>query len=81
MNEDFKGIGTRIIERMKVLGLKQVDIIRETGISKTAISNYVNGNRIPDTLSIYKLSQALETSIEWILTGKEFEPKKNAILH
>lgn len=77
MNEDFKGIGTRIIERMKVLGLKQVDIIRETGISKTAISNYVNGNRIPDTLSIYKLSQALETSIEWILTGKEFEPKKN----
>lgn len=71
MIEEFTGIGMRISEKMDILGLKQVDIIKTTGISKTAISNYVNGNRVPDTMSIYKLSKVLNVSIEWLLTGEE----------
>lgn len=63
-------IGIRIKKRQYELKLKQKDIIEITNISKAAMSNYVNGNRIPDTETIYKLSQALKTSIEWILTGK-----------
>ena len=77
MFENFNNIGKRLSEQMNRLNLKQVDICKITGLSKNAVSNYVNGNTIPDTLSIYKLSQALDTSIEWILTGKDFEPKKN----
>lgn len=71
MIEEFTGIGMRISEKMDILGLKQVDIIKITGISKTAISNYVNGNRVPDTMSIYKLSKVLNVSIEYLLTGEE----------
>nr|WP_296085830.1 helix-turn-helix transcriptional regulator [uncultured Blautia sp.] len=39
-------------------------------MSKAAISNYISGVRVPDTESTLKLSLVLETSIEWLLTGK-----------
>lgn len=78
MNENFSNIGVRISEKMDELDLKQVDICRITGISKNAISNYVNGNRVPDTMAVYKLSKALKVSIEWILTGEEaISPEKD----
>ncbi len=57
-------IGTRIKERQKILGLKQKDIIEKTGISKAAISNYVNGGRIPEAEAL------LNTSMEWLLVGE-----------
>lgn len=75
MIENFENIGLRISEQMDRLNLKQADICRMTGISKNAMSNYVNGNRVPDTLGVYKLSKALKVSIEWLLTG-ESEDKR-----
>ena len=63
-------IGNRIKEKQKEKNFKQKDIIEKTGISKAAISNYISGVRVPDTESALKLSLVLETSIEWLLTGK-----------
>ncbi|MFZ7120234.1 MAG: helix-turn-helix domain-containing protein [Eubacteriaceae bacterium] len=64
-------------EKMSELNLKQSELSRITKISKNAISNYVNDVRIPDTISAYKLSQALHVPIEWLLTGeKSFKDEK-----
>ncbi|MEY8356921.1 helix-turn-helix transcriptional regulator [Lachnospiraceae bacterium 54-53] len=63
-------IGNRIRLKIKESGLKQKDIVESSGISKAALSNYLNGNRIPDTEAIYKISKELDISIEWILTGE-----------
>lgn len=78
MIENFSDVGKRLNERMDELNLKQVDICKLSGISKNAVSNYVNGNRVPDTMSIYKLSKVLETSMEWILTGEGVKSTKQA---
>lgn len=72
MNENFIDIGSRLANRMSELNLKQIDVCKMTGISKNAISNYINNIRIPDTTSVYKLSKALDVSIEWILMGEEY---------
>lgn len=64
-------MGKRIKKKLTELNLKQTDLVELTGISKTAISNYILGNRIPDTKSIFLISNSLNISIEWILTGKE----------
>lgn len=78
MIENFVNIGERLSTRMDELNLKQIDVCRMTGISKNAISNYVNNNRIPDTTSIYKLSKVLKVSIEWILGDWEnLKPQNN----
>lgn len=65
-----EAVGARIKERQKILNIKQVDIIKRTGLSKAALSNYTNGNRLPETEALYKISVVLNTTMEWLLTGK-----------
>lgn len=69
MKENFIGIGKRIKSALDSKGLKQIDACKKANISKNAISNYINGNRVPDTTSLYKLSKLLNVSMEWLLTG------------
>ena len=70
MENNFSNIGGRIITRLKELGIKQIDLCRKTGLSTTAISQYCTGKRVPDTAALYKIATVLETSMEWIITGK-----------
>ena len=42
-------IGTRIKQRRKELGLTQVQIKQETGISSGNMSEIENGNKLPST--------------------------------
>lgn len=70
MSEEFTNVESRLISRIKELGLKQADICQETGLSTTAVSNYCTGKRLPDTLSLYKIAMVLKVPMEWILTGK-----------
>ncbi|WP_420805161.1 helix-turn-helix domain-containing protein [Gottschalkia acidurici] len=58
-------------QKLTEYNLKQKDLCNLTNLSKNAISNYISGNRVPDTNSIYKISIALNVSIEWLLTGEE----------
>lgn len=69
MQEAFDNVGKRISTRLNELNLKQADLCRETGISRNAVSQYVTGKRIPDTSSLYKISDVLCVSMEWLLTG------------
>ena len=66
-----KEISERIRELLIKNNMKQVELARITGISKNAITNYMSGERIPDTQNIYLISTALGTTIENLLTGKE----------
>lgn len=64
-------IGNRIKLKLNELNLKQKDLTILASLSKNAVSNYISGNRIPDTMSILKISKALNVSIEWLLTGEK----------
>lgn len=71
MLNKFEDVGTRISLRLKELNITQRQLCDKTGISTNGISQYVRNIRVPDTLSVYKLSIALDTTIEWILTGEQ----------
>lgn len=77
MEVNFLGVGDRIMQKIRERNLKQVDVARATDISKNAISNYISGNRIPDTEAIYKLASFFSVSIEWLLVGKEYNSTKS----
>jgi transcriptional regulator with XRE-family HTH domain len=66
-------IGIRIRDKLEKFQMKQKDLVELTNLSKNAISNYISGKRIPDTNSIYKISKALNTPIEWFLTGNNLK--------
>ena len=65
----FERIATtasRIREAMDNAGKKQVDIVRETGIDKGALSHYLKGRYEPKQDVIYKLAKALDVSEMWL---------------
>lgn len=70
MELDIIMIGNRIKERRKELCLTQLDIKEKTGISSGNMSDIERGNRLPAASTLVLLSEALQCSIDYLLTGK-----------
>ncbi|WP_410210200.1 S24 family peptidase [Aquirhabdus sp.] len=62
-------ISDRIKERMTTLGIKQVDIVRETHVGKGAVSKWLSGLNTPNGENLTALSRLLQVSADWLLTG------------
>lgn len=60
-------IGKRIKEAMKKKGMRQSDIVRETGINKGALSSYISGKYEPKQTNIFKIASALNVSPGWLM--------------
>ena len=53
-----------ITKRMKDLGMNQKDLARETGLTESAISRYINGQRQPRLYNLIKIADALEMTVD-----------------
>lgn len=51
---------------MEQAGKRQTDLVRETGIDKGAMSNYLKGKYEPKQDVVYKLAVALNVSEMWL---------------
>lgn len=71
-------IGDRIKSRRKELKLTIKNIHETTGLSIGNISDMENNKYAPSTSSLIPLSKVLECSIDWILTGENFESEYSA---
>lgn len=60
-------IAERLREAMNLRNKKQVDLERETGINRSAISRYLSGKYEPKSKPIYELAKALDVSEQWLL--------------
>ena len=69
MTYNFKRNSTtseRIKEAMAIRKMKQIDIVRATGIDKGSISHYVSGKYEPKQDAIMKLAKALNVDEMWL---------------
>ncbi len=89
MNTSFKD---RLAEALKIRGLRPIDIANKTGISKSRISQYLNGLYTAKQDAIYLLAKELNVSEAWLMgydtsmersnsTNKEFESNKSETLY
>jgi transcriptional regulator with XRE-family HTH domain len=60
-------ISSRLREAMNIRNKKQVDLVRETGINRSAISRYLSGEYEPKNKPVYELAKALDVSDQWLL--------------
>lgn len=67
MNE----VRDRIVQRMKALNLKQVDLVELTGSSKGTVSKWISGMNTPSNTILPTLAKTLQTSSEWLIHGNE----------
>lgn len=72
----------RLREAMAAAGMKQVDLVRETGIERGAISRYLAGKYEPKQTAATKLAMVLGVSEMWLFgydvpKSRTLEQKKN----
>lgn len=68
----------RLQELMRTLGIKQIDIANRTGIHKSVISLYVNGDRLPRQDKIAVICDAYNIDPAWLM-GYEVPMQKQRI--
>lgn len=69
----MKMMGLRAIRKQKKYS--QLKVAMDLSISREALSYYENGKRSPDIDMLVRMSQYFNTSIDYLITGKEFHNK------
>ncbi len=65
------GIGSRIWERMSYLGLSQRDLAKRCNLTEATVGRYINGLRVPSTVTLIGIAQALNTTPNYLCGFKE----------
>ncbi|MBR3841869.1 MAG: helix-turn-helix transcriptional regulator [Christensenellaceae bacterium] len=76
---DLSGIGKRIQDRRKHLMLTQEQLAEMMDVSIQMISNLERGNKAIRIDNLIRLSQILNTSTDYILTGKPTMEEVNSL--
>lgn len=76
MTEKITNTQKRLHELMSALNIKQNDIADKTGLNKSTISNYCNGNRVPNQTNLAIIADAFNISPAWLM-GYEVNMMRN----
>lgn len=60
-------IGERIKEALKIRRMKQIDLVKRTGIASSSISEYVSGKNDPKQVNMYLIAKALMVRPDWLM--------------
>lgn len=66
-------IGLKQIRKQRKLN--QLKVAIDLNISREALSHYENGKREPSLNMLVKMSRYFNVSIDYLITGKEFEKR------
>ena len=66
-------IGLREIRKEKHLNQQKVSM--DLHITREALSHYENGRREPTLAMLVKMSEYFNVSIDYLITGKDFQKK------
>lgn len=69
-NEFLKSMGKRVCARRKQLNITQEQLAEQMDVSIQMISNLENGRKAIRPENLVKLSDILQTSSDYLLTGK-----------
>lgn len=78
MNIDKADIGARIKAALESAKVSQRDLSRALNITEPSVSAYTSGKSEPSASGFATISRLTGVSIDWLITGKEPEPKGEA---
>lgn len=64
-------ISDRINMLMDLHGIKAIDLCKATDLNKSSISRLLNGETMPNSDTLYKISKYFNVSMEYLFTGEE----------
>ena len=63
-------LGERITELRKASGMSQLELSRQMAVSRQAVSKWESDQSSPDASNLIRLSEILDTDIEYLTTGR-----------
>ena len=70
----------RIKEMITKQGISQKQLSEMTGITESAISHYIKGDRVPRGANLVKIAKALGTTTDDLLSGdKEMDKERDLV--
>jgi SOS-response transcriptional repressor LexA len=75
---EFKERLTYLMDRRSVVNAAELS--RMTGLTPVAIRNYMRGIKVPNAQALVKLSRALSTTTDYLLTGTPLKPDRIPLL-
>lgn len=70
----------RIKEMLNQKGISQKELSEMTGITESAISHYVKGDRVPRGANLVKIAKALGTTADDLLSGDREMDKESDLV-
>lgn len=67
MNKKITDSKHRIIELLNIYNVTQSEFCKKTGIQKSALSNYLNGDRNPRQDQVGKIADAFDIDPAWLM--------------
>lgn len=64
-------VGERITELRKQASLSQYALAQAMEVSRQAVSKWENGQAYPDVMNLIRLSEVLDTDVEYLATGRK----------
>ena len=70
-------IKNRIRDLREDLDLRQIDVSHATGIDQKTLSNYETGKTCPDSISLIKLADFFNVSVDYLIGYSNLNLKSN----
>lgn len=72
-------VGERISALRKEMNISQQELAKRLEVTRQAVSKWENDQSSPDTLNLIRISDALNTDVEFLATGKKSAVKKSVV--
>ena len=72
-----RNVTKRLVELLSRHKMSQKDLSVATGITESAISHYVKGDRVPRGVNLIKIAKALNTTTDYLLGGGDDDKKSD----
>lgn len=70
-------ITNRMAELLSKNNMSQKDLAKNAGITESAVSHYIKGNRVPRGVNLMKIAKALGTTTDYLLSGNDENNEEN----
>lgn len=74
-----RGITNRIKELLSANNMSQKELARNAGITESAISHYIKGDRVPRGVNLMKIAGALGTTTDYLLEYNEINDEESEL--
>ncbi|WP_456363853.1 helix-turn-helix domain-containing protein [Priestia aryabhattai] len=75
-----KVLGPRMKLQRKRMGTTNIALSEKLGVHKATVSNWLSGHRVPEMLTLIKIAEELNTSVDYLIGKTDNHlPKSNSI--